>query len=193
MKTKGFIFVPELPGRDETAGFEWLCAAGEGKLPVPGLSEQGELLPTIGSIFDVNREVLRQNRHGTARFSRTIKIEQAGVQPTELDARPHRLARHRQPGPAPAHSHPQATHGASDLNGTARSVMVLLGGGDGTESQRRTLSDAEIRDCDWVGGIAASGSLCDRPSRVHHAAVEKRDHQGSQQRYHGSQMATMLD
>ncbi len=84
-------------------------------------------------------------------------------------------------------------HGASDLNGTARSVMVLLGGGDGTESQRRTLSDAEIRDCDWVGGIAASGSLCDRPSRVHHAAVEKRDHQGSQQRYHGSQMATMLD
>jgi hypothetical protein len=39
LKTKGFIFVPDLPGRAETAGFERLRAAGEAESPVPGLSE----------------------------------------------------------------------------------------------------------------------------------------------------------
>jgi hypothetical protein len=71
-----------------------------------------------------------------------------------------------------------------------RRTVVLLG----EEAQlSEEMSHAENRSCDWAGGIAARGGLCDRAGRTLHATAEKRDRPGAQQRYRSSGMATLLD
>ena len=51
----------------------------------------------------------------------------------------------------------------------------------------------ENLSCDRIGGTAAHGGLCDRAGRILHAGAEKHDRRGTEQQYHSSGVATVLD
>jgi hypothetical protein len=56
LKTKGFIFVPELPAAPKQPVSSGCARSAERKTLVPGRSEQGDLSPITGSFFHVNKE-----------------------------------------------------------------------------------------------------------------------------------------